>query len=193
MLPSPTVPRAEARRTRATRTADGTRRADAGTSKLSTGGKGTSSTVTDAGTVDGAPTTCHADPNACAGKCGPVIDPCTAAELDCGGCAAGLACDIDAHRCTEPLTTCRDLGAACDKIRNTCGARLDCGDCPAMQECDPNTNACVACSNPTCLELGFECSAAWLGCGPRTALTDCGPSPSGFTGNESYSATSSTR
>lgn len=132
------------------------------------------------------PPPCQPDPDACAGLCGPVIEPCRGTLLNCGGCATGLACDIDQHKCIEPLVTCKDLGAECGKIRNTCGARLDCGDCQDDSECDPNTNRCVACSNPTCAALGFECGPAWLGCGKRTSLADCGQCPAGFACNVDF-------
>ncbi len=110
----------------------------------------------------------------CEGLCGPVTDPCTGTRLECGGCEAGLACDLDTHTCIKPKVTCADLGAECGRVRNTCGSRLDCGDCKAGFQCDPDTNRCVACVRHTCEELGYECGPAWLNCGPRNQLTDCG-------------------
>jgi hypothetical protein len=120
----------------------------------------------------------------CAGLCGPVSDPCTGAQLDCGGCPADMACDRDSHRCVAPKLTCQDLGAECGRVRNTCGVRLECGDCAANEECDPDSNTCVACSQPSCEDLGFECGSAWLGCGPRTELTHCGDCATGMVCND---------
>jgi hypothetical protein len=105
---------------------------------------------------------CQAVYTSCDSLCGPVHDPCTGQNFECGACATGMACDRDTHACIAPKLTCADLGAECGKIRNTCGERLDCGDCTDGQECDPDTNKCAACSNPTCKDLGFECGVARL-------------------------------
>ena len=122
----------------------------------------------------------------CDSLCGPVHDPCTGLNLDCGGCATGLACDRDTHACVAPKLTCLDLGAECGRIRNTCGERLDCGDCPDGQECDPDTNKCTACTNPSCADLGYECGAAWLGCGDHKTSTNCGDCAKGSVCNAAY-------
>ena len=129
---------------------------------------------------------CQAVYTSCDSHCGPVHDPCTGDNFDCGACATGMACDRDTHTCATPKLTCQELGAECGKIRNTCGERLDCGDCLAGQECDPDTNKCTACSNPTCKDLGFECGAAWLGCGSHLQSTNCGDCAAGSVCNPSY-------
>jgi len=122
----------------------------------------------------------------CDGLCGPVTDPCTGKQFDCDGCPANMACDRDSHTCIAPKLTCKDLGAECGRVRNTCGARLDCGDCPAGEECDPDSNTCVTCTKPTCEDLGFECGPAWLGCGPRAQSTNCGDCATGSVCNVAF-------
>jgi len=174
--------------------------ADAGAPNLGTAGEGANSATGggsaiqgDAGASGEAGGTstpilpaCQPVYGSCDSLCGPVHDPCTGDNLDCGACATGMACDRDAHTCTVPKLTCQDLGAACGKIRNSCGQRLDCGDCPDGQECDPDTNQCTACSNPTCKDLGFECGPAWLGCGSHLQSTNCGDCAAGSVCNLAY-------
>ncbi len=115
----------------------------------------------------------------CIGLCGPIHDPCTNIDTQCGTCAMGMAYNLVTHLCEVPKTTCGDLNAECGTIRNSCGVRLSCPDCPNGKECDPNTNQCVTCQNVTCQNLGIECGRAWLGCGPTSNTTDCGPCPNG--------------
>jgi hypothetical protein len=122
----------------------------------------------------------------CNGLCGPVSDPCSGQQLDCGICPPDMACDRDSHRCVAPQLTCADLGAECGRVRNTCGVRLECGDCPAGEECDPDRNTCVTCSEPSCVDLGFECGSAWLGCGPPTQVTHCGDCAAGTVCNVAF-------
>jgi hypothetical protein len=130
--------------------------------------------------------TCEPVYTNCTGLCGPVRDPCTGETFACGGCADGLACDVESHTCVEPKVTCEDLDAECGKIRNTCGARLDCGDCGEGEECNPDTNRCVDCTNPACEDLGYECGPAWLGCGDRMVLADCGACAEGSVCNVGF-------
>jgi len=141
------------------------------------------------GSGDGGTTSlpaCQPIYTSCDSLCGPVHDPCTGLDLECGVCADGLACDRDTHRCSTAKLTCAALGAACGRIRNTCGQRLDCGDCPDGQECDPDTNQCTTCSAPTCADLGIECGTAWLGCGSSKISTDCGTCAIGKVCNPAY-------
>ncbi|MFH1131517.1 MAG: hypothetical protein V1754_09285, partial [Pseudomonadota bacterium] len=122
----------------------------------------------------------------CTDICGPVTEPCTGTTFECGGCADGLVCDIDAHKCITPLGTCGDLQAECGTIKNSCGERLDCGYCPSGEECDPDTNTCVTCTAVTCQDVGFSCGTAWLGCGPSSNKTDCGACEAGKVCNGVY-------
>jgi len=136
-------------------------------------------------------TTCVPQYTSCTGLCGSVLDLCTGETLSCGGCAAGLACDVSSHACITPKATCADLGAECGRIRNTCGTVLDCGACADGKECNPDTNRCIACTLPAgtssdCLAMGIACGKAWLGCGATTNLTDCGGCPSGQVCNPSF-------
>jgi hypothetical protein len=128
----------------------------------------------------------------CAGRCGPVKDPCTGKVKQCGGCQPVLGgadggvpearvCDLATNSCIKPLVNCTQLGAECGTLKNSCGDYLDCPEgatkgCPAGKECDPDTNKCRDCRATTCQELGFECGFAWLGCGEDTEAnrTDCG-------------------
>ncbi len=122
----------------------------------------------------GGDTICVPEVVDCEGLCGPVKDPCTGTEYQCGGCGEGLVCDLITHLCITPLATCKDLDADCGTIKNSCGDRLDCGYCPAHQECDPDTNKCIPCDETiTCADLGYECGNVWLGCGPSSITVTC--------------------
>ena len=111
----------------------------------------------------------------CTNLCGAITDRCSGQTFQCGGCGAGTFCNPKTNMCEIPEKTCTDLQAECGFIRNSCNIRLNCGACtdPA-KECDPDTNKCVACQNVSCIDLGYECGAAWLGCGPQTNLSNCG-------------------
>jgi len=156
---------------------------DAGEIDASTDDAAEIDAATDDGDVDAG---CTPTVMSCAGLCGPIIDSCTGTKLQCGGCPTGQVCDLVAHTCGTPLVSCMQLGATCGAIRNSCGSRLDCGGCAAGKECDPDTNSCVACTQVTCQDLGYECGQQWLGCGPETNTTNCGNCPANFTCNTVY-------
>lgn len=73
------------------------------------------------------PTTCSAQ-----GKtCGTISNGC-GGTLDCGTCAAGMACgtsNVCVQTCSP--TTCQALGKTCGQYPNGCGGTLDCGACPS--------------------------------------------------------------
>ena len=128
---------------------------------------------------------CAAFPG-CTGLCGNVVDKCTGEVHKCGGCPTGDVCNLETHTCNKALVTCPQLAAECGMIKNSCGIHISCGDCPAGQECDPDTNTCVACTKVTCQSLGYECGAAWLGCGPSTVTVDCGACTGGKICNQAF-------
>jgi hypothetical protein len=148
----------------------------------------------DAGGADMVP--CQPTFTSCVGLCGPISDPCTGMDIQCGGCPMNQVCNLATHACEMPLADCTALGAkpvalggnGCGNVRNSCGTRLFCGDCVAGKECDPDTNQCVACKYnlPTdtataCKAQGYQCGPAWLGCGPESTISDCGSCPPGPT------------
>ncbi|AKU92453.1 YncE family protein [Vulgatibacter incomptus] len=73
-------------------------------------------------------------------ECGLVSNNC-GEMLDCGTCAAGLACDSN-HRCgaCEPLS-CTGL---CGEVSDDCGSTLDCGPCPRGDSIDIKANGLVS-------------------------------------------------
>ena len=134
---------------------------------------------------------CEPTYTSCTGLCGTVLDLCSGETFSCGGCGAGLACDVATHTCISPKVSCTELQAECGRIRNTCGTVLDCGACAVGRECDPDTNHCVPCTLPAntsaaCKAMGIACGKAWLGCGPATALTECGACADGQVCNPSF-------
>lgn len=124
---------------------------------------------------------CTPEVQTCNGLCGPIRDNCTGETFQCGGCATGTVCDLDAHVCIVPKADCKALGRVCGTTKNSCGETISCSPftCPtADEECDPDTNQCVACAHVTCEDLGYQCGNAWLGCGASSNTTDCGTCPS---------------
>ncbi len=123
------------------------------------------------------PPPCTSEITSCAGLCGKVIDSCTGAVFQCGGCDGDTVCDLDTHTCITPKITCEDFTAQCGEVKNSCGKRLDCGECATGKECDRDTRTCVDCAAVTCEDLGYECGLAWLGCGSSgnpDDRVDCG-------------------
>ena len=102
----------------------------------------------------------------CDSLCGPVHDPCTGLDLDCGACADGLACDRDTHSCSHAQAQLH--GARCASAVEFATPAVS-GSTAVIaltgKECDPDTNQCTTCTAPTCADLGIECGTAWLGCG----------------------------
>jgi hypothetical protein len=124
---------------------------------------------------------CTPEVQSCTGLCGPVRDDCTGQTFQCGACAAGTVCDLDAHICVTPKADCVALGKVCGTTKNSCGQTISCTPFTCTdptQECDPDTNQCVMCEAASCADLGYECGTAWLGCGPQSNTTDCGACPS---------------
>lgn len=129
---------------------------------------------------------CTPEVQSCSGLCGPVRDDCTGDTFQCGGCALGTVCDLDAHACIVPKADCAAFGRTCGTTKNSCGETITCTPftCATTdQECDPDTNQCVACAQVTCEDLGYQCGNAWLGCGASSNTTDCGTCPSTETCN----------
>ncbi len=135
------------------------------------------------------PPPCTSEVTSCAGLCGKVIDSCTGAVFQCGGCDGALVCDLDTHTCITPKIKCEDFAAQCGEIKNSCGKRLDCGQCASGKECDPDTKQCTDCQTVTCEDYGYECGKAWLGCGSPdnpSDLVDCGTCADGTVCNEAF-------
>ncbi len=133
----------------------------------------------DLGDVDlnGPDLACTPEVQSCTDLCGPVRDNCTGDTFQCGACPSGKVCDLDAHTCIVPKSTCAELGRDCGSTKNSCGQTISCTPFTCTdptQECDPDTNKCIACQAVTCQDLGYECGQVWLGCGPESNKTDCG-------------------
>jgi hypothetical protein len=71
------------------------------------------------------PTTC----SAAGAQCGTISNGCTG-TLDCGGCAAGYACD--ANQCECVPTGCN---GRCGIVSNGCGGTISCGSCNCTPSC----------------------------------------------------------
>jgi hypothetical protein len=137
------------------------------------------SVVADLAGVDltGPDLACTPEVQSCTDLCGPVRDNCTGETFQCGACGTGTVCDLEAHVCITPKTTCAELMRDCGSTKNSCGQTISCTPFTCTdptQECDPDSNKCVACQQVTCEDLGYECGMAWLGCGPESNKTDCG-------------------
>lgn len=152
------------------------------------------SAESDLGDVDllsGPDLACTPEVQSCTGLCGPVHDNCAGITFQCGACPSGKVCDLDEHVCITPKADCAALMKVCGTTKNSCGQTISCTPftCPgAGDECDPDSNQCVGCKNVSCLDLGYECGMAWLGCGPQSNKTDCGTCGAGLTCNDALHA-----
>src|SRR6478736_104113 len=153
---------------------------DAGASDVGSAGSAGNDGIGDGGTTS--LPACQPVYTSCDSLCGPVHDPCTGLDLECGTCADGLACDRDSHSCIAPKLTCDELGAKCGRIRNN---STDCGECDtgkvcnlAYNRCEPAPKAadgqCVPKStSELCAAKNAECGYISDGCGGTVKCGDC--------------------
>lgn len=120
------------------------------------------------------------DPTSCVAvgaECGTIGDGC-GRTLDCGGCAAGMACGSGGapNRCGPGCTpiTCAAAGVRCGRLADGCGGTLECGSCTAPATCGgggtPGRCGCTPLADPCGAR---DCGTAGDGCGATVACGTC--------------------